>query len=250
MIIASLIAFVSSVLIFGLPSKRNFDHLIGHHLIWRSRWFRWSIVLHGLLAVGVLWILQIWDLTISFGGQPAAFQDSPWRYGLFAGFFYPSVIYSLIGALSATGVATPEDGKPIKSSMDFYVSLLGHYIEGDIYALTKKTVRRTRREFDRLEDYEIYDFLRALFLRIDSEDAGAAAEIISELKAMQEQLGRSEEEAIAEIKGSAIEKILERYLLKHGHRRYRIDMMAVRTELRNRQREEENDLEALAEKLD
>ncbi len=227
MIIASFIAFISSVLIFGLPSKRNFDHLAGHHLIWRSRWFLMSIFLHGLLAVGVLGVLQVFGMTISFGSDPASFEQSPWLYGVFAGFFYPSVIYSLIGTLSAAGVATPKNGKSIKSSMDFYVSILGGYIKGDIYALIRKTVRRTREKFDQLEDFEINDFLGTLFLCIDVEDAGAAADLIQELKVQQEQIGLTQEEAMAKIKDAALEKIMEMYLLKHGHRRYQIDMATV-----------------------
>ncbi len=237
MLIAALLAFLMSIIIFGLPSKRNFDVLEGKHLTWHSKWFRASILFHGLLAVLVLLLLFKLQMVISFGGQELSFTKHAWIYGIFAGVFYPGVLYSLIGGLSAAGISRNKD-QAVKSSMDFYVAAIGGFVAADIYELSKKTAEQTRKEFDELEDFEIQDFLRALFLRIDSEDAGTAAEIIAELKATSEAMGSTEEEAIVEIRDSAIERILSMYLLKHGKRRYQIDIDAVKETMKSRQGED------------
>ncbi|MEM1321173.1 MAG: hypothetical protein AAGG75_13040 [Bacteroidota bacterium] len=231
MLIASTIAFSIAVLLLGMPSSRDFDQVAGRYLIWRSKWFWISAVLHGLLAVGMLLFMKEMEITIKIGDADKGFVEYSWLYGVFAGLFYQGIIYSIVSMLSLNGVGIKEGDTTIKSSMDFYSSILGWLIKNDIDRISDVAITPPKRSLLKLEDLKIEDIVGAFFVTGNSEDVGWMVDQIREKK---EQLTENGFDISEEkLKAPLLEDILKQFLIAKGHRQFRRAIAKVEANLRD-----------------
>ncbi len=231
MLTAYVIAFILAVFLFGFPSKRNFDKLEGNHLIWRSKYFWISILSHGVLAILVLWFIQWLNITINFNGVERTIEHDAWIYGIFAGLSYSGFLYTMIGGLSITGGRMIDNERSIKSSMDFYTSLLERHIKDDIYALSRSTVAKRLSAVSPIKNVGLGEFVTILGTTLGTEDVGILADIISEKKSNIPNRELSDDEVNEIILNSVIDDFFRKYLMKYGKRRFIIDFERIKSEV-------------------
>ncbi len=221
--IAASIAFILSILLYGIPSYSNFTDL-GKDFVWRSWKFQVSAIAHGLLGLSAFWMIWTAGLELSFQGEPFRISDWPYVYALVASFSYTSVISVFFSFLSLSGKKVEKT--ELRSMSSFYRKMLYETIKKDVDKFIQKRSDKVYTQMLNIADFTVEDFQTSLLHKINEygslEDLGWIVDTIKKVRDLETPNEDEEQE-----RRTIFRLILREYLRKHGIKRFNSDFEEI-----------------------